>query len=325
MLGPLLLTSLSLALAADDEKPLDIKFDGVVFAHYGYDLTDYGSEAANGFGGFDLSRAYAGFKVDKGPHLAVRFLLDAGRGGTDMKQYVFVKNAFLEWKDPAPGLKIQAGMVPTPWTGFYDNFAGIRYISKSLGDSTKVLQTADFGVGAQGNHSKGLLDWHAVVVNGEGYGNLGWDQTLAAQARVTVDPMAKGEKNRLPISGFVSYENAPEGGDAEMIFAGALGYRMKYITFWGEYLGKQVGDVSGGGYSATVAPQVPDVVGFLARYDHFDPDADTAKDASDRIVAGVTHDFVKKTSIALTYERTTAEAAPDDPMHGVFVKSQFGF
>lgn len=324
-----MLTLLSLALApsalAAEDKPLDIKFDGVLFAQYGYDLTDTGAEATDGFNAFDLTRAYAGFRVDKGPHLAVRLLLDAGRNVDNTKQWVFVKNAYVEWKDPAPGLKLQAGMVGSPWTVFYDNFWGARYVSKSFADQFKVLQTADFGVSAQGNHAKGLVDWTAVAVNGEGYASPEIDQTKTFQGRLTIDPMAKGEKNNLPISGIVSYSTAPYKGDATLVYGGAVGFRHDYVLVWGEYIGQSTGDLSAGGYSAVVMPKIPDVLNVIVRYDHWDPDADTDKDGTNRIVGGLSHDFVKRTSLALTYERTTLEALPDDPIHGVFVKGQAGF
>jgi hypothetical protein len=84
-------------------------------------------------------------------------------------------------------------------------------------------------------------------------------------------------------------------------------------------------DTQGFGYSATVMPTFPDVLNLIARFDVWDPDADTMNDDRRKIIAGVSHDFLKKVSAALTYERTTQEAEPDAPEHGIFVHMQAGF
>ena len=68
-----------------------------------------------------------------------------------------------------------------------------------------------------------------------------------------------------------------------------------------------------------------DVLNVIARYDHWDPNADADGDAETMIRAGVSRDFLKKVSGAVIYERTTLESAKDAPEHGVFVRMQAGF
>jgi hypothetical protein len=336
---------LPLALAADPAEPAEVpppppkeekkfpdtKVSGILFAHYGYLLTD-GSDGYNEFG---LDRAYLVAESKLSGHLATRLTLDADRlkattlpddseVTVDTKYRVFVKHAYLEGRWESYGLKTRGGIIDTPYAPYYDKFVGIRYVIESFPKQNKVLETADIGAGLWGNHADGLLDWNVSLLNGEGYSKPEIDEGKAVQARVIVDPLAKGEMN-LPITGFVSMNGQPSVGDPIITAIGAVGFKQDYLVAWAEYLLVMQGDLSGGGYSATLAPKAPDVGGLLLRYDHFDPNADADDDASDTIIAGVTHDFVEKVSLAGTYERITPEATPDAPGRSVFVHMQAGF
>lgn len=316
------------ALAADEgekKKGPEVVPEGVLFAQYGYDLTDTGAAATNGYNAFDLTRAYFGARVERGPHFAARFVLDAGRGPDAARQWVFLKYGYAEAKGLAKGITLQGGMIPTPYIGFYDTFWGNRYLSKAFPDQMKLLSASDFGVGVQGEHAKNMVSWHVVAVNGETFAMPEANQGKTLQARFTVDPLAGGEKNNLPITGFVSYGTPPVDGDPALLWLASTGFRMPYVLVYGEVLGTSSADVAGLGYAGTLMPRVPDVGYAIFRYDHFDPDGGTADDASDRIVAGVGHDFMKKVSLGATYERSWGEAAPDVATHGVFLKGQAGF
>lgn len=315
---------------AGEAPPLP-QFDGLIFMQWGIDVSE-GKDLANAL---DVTRAYFGARQDVGEHVAARVLIDAGRGPDAGKQWVFVKNAYAEWKDPAPGVKLQAGMIGTPYIGYAEKFWGQRYAQKAFADEYKLLSSADFGLGASGSHAGGLLDWHLVAVNGEGYGKPEVDATKTFQARVSVDPLAKGGKLNLVLTGFGSYGTAAadidpdtdgkQVGDATLQYAGALGFRMENLVVWGEYDGRQVGDATTAGWSATLMPRAQKVGAVYARYDHFDPDADAADDATDRIILGVSHDFAKKVGLAVQYDRAMPEASPETPAHGVYLKAQAGF
>lgn len=318
-----------LTFAADAPPPP--KVEGVTYLQWGLDLTE-GSNNANAF---DITRVYFGVRQDVGEHLMSRVTLDVGRGADAGKQWAYLKYAYAEWKDPAPGIKIQAGAIPTPYVGYAENFWGHRWVTKSFADEYKLMSSADFGIGVDGNHGKGLVDWRAVVINGEGYSSPEIDATKTIQARVSVDPLAAGGKMNLSITGVGSYSTASPDVDAEtegdqegdpaLLFAGALGFKMDYVVLWAEYDSRTIGEVKTGGYSATLMPRIPEVGSLYVRYDHFDPDADTEDDATDRLMLGASHDFYKKVSMGVHYDRKTAEATPDTPSHGVFLKGQIGF
>lgn len=324
----MILALLHTALAAD-AKPADdglpsVKPSGVVFAHYGYDLTD-GADGANAFA---MDRVYVRADAQITKRIGTRVTIDADRfsdNTVDTKYRVFVKHAYVEVKELAPGVKLRAGMIDTPYTPFYDGFWGNRYVSESFAKSQKLLDTADLGVGFWGEHAGGLVNWNVSALNGEGYGKIEVDAGKAVQARVTVDPLAKGGKLALPISGFASYNAHAADGTATFTWVGATGFKSPYAVAWAEVLGVSTDGTSGLGYSVTLNPRVPKVLGVIGRYDHFDPDGSADTDANTALIAGVSHDWAEKVSTAVTYERAWTEAAPDAATHGVFVRMQAGW
>lgn len=310
-------------------KP-EVEVSGIAFAHYGFDLT----EGAENFNEFAVDRVYFNVKAKLSKRLSTRFTLDVdrmkpvetdtGEFEYDTKYRAFLKYAFLEWKDFAPGLKVRVGMIDTPYVTVWETHTEMRYIGKHFADELKLLDTADIGISIAGEHGKGLVAWTAAVVNGEGYGKIELDNAKSLQARVTVDPIAPAGKYTLPITAFVNY-NMQQDADPIVTYVGAAGFKMPYVWVWGEYLGRSQGDLSGMGYSASVQPGMPKYGRLVFKYDHFDPDTKTDEDAIDKIIGGVSHDFAEKVALAATYERVTVEGTADVPAHGVYLRLMAGF
>ena len=315
----------------------EVQWSGKIYAHYGYMLGDEDEQ----YNEFDIKRVYLTAKTKLARDLSVRVTTDVGRAKPqdidtdgdgeddvevpeDEKLRVFLKYAYLEWA-AADAVTMRFGAAGTPFVGYYDKFWGQRYLAKSFTDDNKILDSSDMGVHALGKVSDGLITWQAAFVNGNGYGKAETSATKAVQGRVTLDPLAGGD-HRLPLTVFASQDVM--GSDDEepvSVLAGAAGYKMNALTLWGEYVIQTEGDASGAGYSVTAIPAIPGVVNIIARYDHWDPDTDVDDDAETTLRTGVARDLIKKVTTSLTYERTTAEAAPDQPEHGVYVRMQAGF
>lgn len=329
MLTLALLSLTSLAFAEDKVKP-EVEAFGMIYAHYGLDLT----EGKDNFNDFGIDRAYFGAKAKMGSRFAARLTLDVDRMKPvetdtgaftyDTKYRVYLKHAYLEWKDFAPGMKVRAGMIDTPYVPYTEQFWEHRYVAKTANDDAGNMSSADLGVNIGGTHGKGLVDWVAGVYNGEGYSKVEVDSGKSIEARVTIDPLAKGEKMNLPITAFIDYHMNADA-DPTITYVGAGGFKMPYIWVWGEYTGVSEGDLQGSGYSAAVLPGMPKYGRLIFRYDHWDPDNATQKDATTKIIGGVSHNFFEKVALAATYERVTSEAAPDAPSHGAFLRLQAGF
>lgn len=322
---------------AEDEKP-KVSIEGTLYTNWAIDLTE-GSDLANAF---NLDRMYLTAKGRPHPKLELRFTTDVGRAkaqsvdivdasGTvttvdvpeDTALRVFVKYAWLEWKDALPGVKLRFGAVDTPFPGFYDSFWGHRFASKSLTDGAGLLDTADLGVSALGNHKDGLLSWHLGVHNGAGYKNPEEDRTKAVQLRMTVDPLKGEDDRKLPISGFVSYEPTQDG-DPRILALGAVGASIPNLLVWGEGLTVRDG-ASGVGASGTVMPRIPDVGNLYVRVDWLDPDTDTDDDAATTLIGGVSRRFADKVQGAVQFEQATAQASASIPERVASVRLDAGF
>lgn len=318
------------AVAAESEPGPKVELQGLVYSHWGLDLSD----GARAYNEFALDRAYFGAKAQITPKLGARVMLDAdhmkavetdtGEFTVDTKYRVFVKYAWLEWKGLAPGVKLRAGVIDTPYQPVQDNFWGHRYVHMGLADQEKVLSTADLGVALTGDHAKGLVSWSAGVFNGEGYGKLEVDAGKSVQARFTLDPLAAQGKLQLPITGFVNVSTHVDA-DPTITYVGALGFKAPYLWFLGEYLGVAEGSGGKQGISVSALPGLPKYGRLVLRYDHYDPDTTTDDDGYDKLIGGVSHDFADKIAVAATYEREMPESASGDVTHGVFVHMQVGF
>jgi hypothetical protein len=311
-----------LSSAAIAEDPT-VDMSGLIYGHYGYDLT----EDADGYNQFDIDRVYVTAKSKLGKGFSAQVTSDMGRlkNSDDTKTRAFLKYAYLESK-LNDEFKLRFGMSITAWASQADKFVGARYISKSLSDKNKVLSTSDIGVQALGKHMDGMVKWQAGVVNGDGYGSPESSKTKAFQGRVTVDPMSGNDDIKLPIGAFISQDiMVADGEDGAQVIAAGMGVDTKVALVWGEYLMHNEGDASASGYSASVVGKIGKVANVLVRYDNFDPSTDAEDDATNTIITGVTKDIHAGISAALTYERATAEATPDVPSQGAFVRMQVGF
>jgi hypothetical protein len=320
---------------ADEAKPTSL--GGVVYAHWGLDL-DPSAEQANEF---DIDRVYLTAKRPVGEHLAVRVTTDMGRekvqsvevpdgaGGSvevevpeDSKLRLFVKYAYLSWKEALPGVEVRFGAAGTPWVGFYDDLWGHRWVRKSMSDEEKVLDSSDLGVHVLGTHAGGLLSWQAAILNGEGYGSPEIDASKTGQLRLGVDPLAPAGKGlSLPVAGFVSCEVLTE--DPTLVWAAGAGLSQTYALLWAEILGRHQDGIAGRGLSVTAMPRHPEWGEILLRYDRWA--ADAAGDADNALVAGLTHDFAEQVSGGLLYERGFTDGAADEASHGLFLRMQAGF
>jgi hypothetical protein len=327
------------APAPEPAKPADakpsVKISGVVYAHYGLDLTD-GAEKMNSF---DLDRAYVKADAKLTDKIATRVTIDANRLApstvtlpdgstaavpTDTRLRVFVKHAWVDFT-VAKDIHVLGGVIETPYVSFFENQTGMRWTARVFLEEDRLESSADLGVVATGKHKNGLVSWAAGVYNGEYYTNPEVSAGKSVQGRLTVDPLAKeGAKIGLPITIFVD-ENVHDGGSSTLTSAGNVGFTNKVLNAYVEAIASSVDGVTGLGESVQVVPKIPDVVFFYARYDHWDPTVKGATDGTSKVWLGAAHEFLPKVDLGVSYERTMAESTPETPSHGIFVRMQAGY
>jgi hypothetical protein len=296
----------SMALAAETTV------GGRIYASYSFDL----SEGAEYFNEFDVDRAYIDVKSKVTDRVNVRITTDVGRladGEADAKVRSYLKYAYLEVKDVAPGVKVRVGMAGLGLIATHENFWGHRWVEKSFTDRNKLHSSSDIGLHAIGAH--GQLSWQGGLVNGSGYGNQEDDASKKAQLQVGYD-LLKGEDS-APLYLFVSHEIGAE--DPVTLAAAAGGYSSKVATVWLEGVTEIQGDRIGLGYSVSLVPHFGKN-NLVLRYDDWDVDTELEDDNARYVLAGVSHDFAKKLSAGITYKHRLDEAD-----HGIHIQTRVGF
>ena len=290
----------------------DTAVSGRIYASYSFDLSE-GAEYANEF---DIDRAYINVKSKISERLSARITTDVGRlsdGEADAKVRPYLKYAYLEVKDVAPGVKVRVGMAGLGLIATHENFWGHRWIEKSFTDRNKLHSSSDIGLHAIGAH--GQFSWQGGLVNGSGYGKAEDDASKKAQLQVGYDLLKSDDS--APIYLFVSHE---VGAEAPVtLVAAAGGYSSKVVTVWAEGVTEMEGDRMGLGYSVSLVPHMGKN-NLVLRYDDWDVDTAVDEDNARYALAGVSHDFAKKLSAGITYKHRLDEAD-----HGIHLQTRVGF
>jgi hypothetical protein len=127
-----------------EEKP-ELKTSLILFTGYSY----YPSNIKNGstnFNSFYFERAYIDFKADlkNGVYLRVTPDITETTSGWMLR----LKYAYGEVK-VLDILTLSLGITKTEWGGVIDDFVGLRYYTKSVGDYYRILNSADIGAYAE--------------------------------------------------------------------------------------------------------------------------------------------------------------------------------
>jgi hypothetical protein len=146
------------------------RISGLVYADYFYNIQRdsgisslkntvlSGSEDMNGF---EIRRMYLTYDHKISPEFSGRIRLEAdGRTLTQNNRIgVFVKDAFLKWKDILPGHDIYFGIQPTPAFEVSEMVYGFRSLEKTILDLRGIVSSRDFGVAVRGKITGDVSYW----------------------------------------------------------------------------------------------------------------------------------------------------------------------
>lgn len=274
------MTMLSLSLSAQ-EQPAG-KVHGYVFGDYFYkfggDSTGSGSQYSSlkkDEQAFQFRRLYLYYDHTISEKFAAQFLLEGNdKAFTDGKHGVYVKTAFVEWKDILPAGNLQMGLIPTPtWIAVSEKIWNFRPVEKTLADFRGLGLATDLGMSLRGTFSReSSFGYHLMIGNGNGQKPES-NKYKKYYAALTVRP-----KKRLIIDASIDYE--PKGDMIETttfkIFAS---YQDSSLTLGMEAVqqhqlrGTGLSDRRPLGFSLFGwVPLISDLRGF-ARYDFFNNDA----------------------------------------------------
>ncbi|MBP1649077.1 MAG: hypothetical protein H6Q30_2522 [Bacteroidetes bacterium] len=121
--------------------------------------------------GFQFRRIYFTYDHDISEQFSGRFRLEADQVAqtTDGKVSVFVKDAFLRWKNLFRGSDLVFGLQPTPAIEIVEAAWGYRSLEKTIVDLRGVAPSRDLGLALRGKvDTAGVFSYWALVANGSG-------------------------------------------------------------------------------------------------------------------------------------------------------------
>ena len=147
----------------------ETKIEGVLFATYGLYTSDYkaNNALAYDYNTFDVGRVYVTASTKYTPNITSKIVLEGAT--TTAGNAIFLKNAFLQWKDDTGKLTVEGGMPGTLWISPEEGVWKYRFVEKVQTDLEGVLHSADKGIKAIYKLPKGYGTAEGMLANGEGY------------------------------------------------------------------------------------------------------------------------------------------------------------
>lgn len=326
MMATLMLLSISLLSFAQESATVDVavqaaeQYDtphGVpvvkIFSNFHTDFVENGTDDS----GFEIQRAYFGYKYKMSNEWSAKVLLDITSGGATAYT-AFLKNAALTYKRDA--LTVDFGMIGMKQWKTQEKGWGHRYVYKSLQDQYKFGTSADLGVSAS-YEINDMFSADITFSNGEGYKKVEADNIFKSAFGLTIKP-----KDGLVLRGYVDHmEDAVVSQVAKALYAGysaetfnvALEYNMQSNHEFNE-----AEDFKG--LSVYAAYEINDVFEVFVRYDEFTSDIIVGDD-EDVVIIGLQYAPIKNVSIAANYRSVASKTGAGNTASGAYLNFMYRF
>jgi hypothetical protein len=319
------------------------RISGYMFGDYFYNAArDTGiaslSNAVNNgkkdLNGFQLRRIYFTYDYDISESFTTRFRLEADQvsNTSDGKIGVFVKDAYLQWKNIFKGSDFIFGIQPTPAFEVSEGVWGNRFLEKTIMDLRGIVSSRDLAVTLKGKiDSEGMFKYWLMI--GDGSGNKPeTDKYKRFYAHIQYSPIKQFTatlyadlKARPNINDPASTTTPPATvANNDLTYALFLGYKEKdAYTFGvegflnprqnGMIKNGELKDKTGMGISAFASYNFSKELAVVGRYDYYDPntDSDTKGDSRNWFIFGLNYKPDEKVTISPNVIIETYESIPN--------------
>ena len=288
------------------------KFSGYMFGDYYYNVardphagsSNIASPAGTtAYQAFQLRRIYFTYDNDISEQFTTRFRLEADQGAatstaaqsdalTGGKIGVFVKDAYLKWKNIFSGSDMLFGVQPTPAYDVSEAAWGYRSLEKTIMDLRGTVDSRDMGLSLKGKITgDGMLNYWLMLGNGAGTAKPESDKYKRYYAHVQLKPTTK-----LQATLYVDYKDMPNilnsytkntVGNSAVTTALFLGYSEPFSYTIGveafiqsasnalkDTVAKSYSSKSTMGFSLFGSFNIIPELAVVARYDNFNPSTD---------------------------------------------------
>lgn len=282
------------------------KFSGQVYADYFYNvardtgfagLNNAAIEGPKDFQGFVLRRATLNYDKEISEKFSARFRLEAdSKSNTSNNRIgVFVKDAYLKWKNIFDGSDLIFGIQPTFSFEVSEKYWGYRSLEKTVQDLRGYVASRDFGIALRGKLTEtGNVNYSVMIGNNSG-NSAETDKYKRFYAAVDFKPI---DNLTVAITGDLKVKhsiedpnNAGETLSNNSILGGLfLGYSEKNKYSFGvetalqinqnsllhmdENMNVELRNVNGLAISVFGSFWFTETLAGLVRYDYFDPNID---------------------------------------------------
>ena len=261
-------------------------FKGVIFGDYYYKMNGDSTGTSTQYSGisknhqaFELRRFNLSYSNNLSETFILNFLIEGNEGSLDSKNRmgVFVKNAFVEWKNIFGNHNLSIGLVPTAtWAwGISERNWGFRSLEKSSPDLRGIGNPAEFGISLRGKlFEQWNTNYVAMIANGSG---LTSEKNRQKKVFLAV--------NTTPITGLITeiytdYEGVTSTL-SNYVIKTVIGYQVDNIGVGIDYFKrtneisetKKIIPVSTSVYGKYKLPTETNLT-FVGRYDMYDPDTE---------------------------------------------------
>jgi hypothetical protein len=304
------------------QEKLPYKFSGYMFGDYFYNTsrdplfataTPPSNAALGGpekLNGFQFRRIYFTFDDDIADNFTTRFRLEADQAAlsSDGKISVFVKDAYLRWKNVFGNSDFIFGIQPTPAYVDYSESVWYRSLEKTIMDLRGILGSRDIGVSLRGKlDPAGKFNYWVEVGNGSGNKpetdkfkramfNFQWKPTDKFYATVyqdykaapdIADPINAG--STIGNNSYTTYVSAIDTVKDKYAVGGEAFFTRTQNGTLHALPTPSLDSKTTDGFSGWGWYYPNSKVGFIGRFDHFDPNTakDFKGDARDLFVGGL--------------------------------------
>lgn len=288
------------------------RISGYMFGDYFYNaardanissLTNVANDGKKDLNGIQFRRIYFTYDYDISETFATRFRLEADQTANtnNGKIGVFVKDAYLHWKNFFGGSELIFGIQPTPAYEVSESFWGNRFLEKTIMDLRGIVSSRDLAVTLKSKvDDKGMFKYWLMVGNGSG-NSPETDKYKRFYAHIQYTPFKEFTttlyidfKARKSIDDPTSKSNPPETvANNELTYAFFSGYKKKdAFTLGAEFFLTQCqngilknGELSsktGLGLSFFGSYNFSKELAVVGRYDYFDPNTDSSTKGDSR-------------------------------------------
>lgn len=319
------------------------RISGYMFGDYFYNavrdtgitsLPNVANGGAKDLNGFQLRRVYFTYDYDISESFSTRFRLEADQEAntSNGKIGVFVKDAYLTWKNIFSGSDLTFGIQPPPAYEVSESIWGNRFLEKTIMDVRGIVSSRDIAISLKGKiDNEGMFKYWVMI--GDGSGNKPeTDKYKRFYAHIQYSPIKQFTatlyadlKARPNINDPASTTNPPATfANNDLTYTLFLGYKEKdAYTFGVEgFLNpRQNGMVKNGtltdrngmGISAFASYNFSKELAVVGRYDYYDPnnDSDTKGDSRNWFIFSLNYKPDEKVTISPNIIVETYESIPN--------------